>query len=211
MSRRFALVTVVLVAAGSFLVGLIVAGSLTPAPAVSRTTRPSSVPSSRDAARQHVVARQLRRRRRAAEPRGRQHRRHIARRRSRPSDSDSRAAEGRRRPPVGGAESRRRARRAAPRHGQRRHHRGRGLHPHEPPRHRARRADPGEAGRRTHAARRGRRLAIPDTDIALIKVESQADRFRPRRSAIPTRCAWASGCAPSATRWPTSTPSPSAS
>ncbi len=44
MSRRFALVTVVLVAAGSFLVGLIVAGSLTPAPAVSRTTRPSSVP-----------------------------------------------------------------------------------------------------------------------------------------------------------------------
>jgi serine protease Do len=44
MSRRFALVTVVLVAAGSFLVGLIVAGSLTPAPAVSRTTRPTSVP-----------------------------------------------------------------------------------------------------------------------------------------------------------------------
>jgi serine protease Do len=43
MSRRFALVTVLLVAAGSFLVGLIVAGSLTPAPAVSRTTRPSSV------------------------------------------------------------------------------------------------------------------------------------------------------------------------
>jgi serine protease Do len=44
MSRRFALVTVLLVAAGSFLVGLIVAGSLTPAPAVSRTTRPASVP-----------------------------------------------------------------------------------------------------------------------------------------------------------------------
>ena len=42
MSRRFALVTVLLVAAGSFLVGLIVAGSLTPAPAVSRTSRPSS-------------------------------------------------------------------------------------------------------------------------------------------------------------------------
>jgi serine protease Do len=45
MSRRFALVTVLLVAAGSFCVGLIVAGSLTPAPAVSRTTRPVSVPS----------------------------------------------------------------------------------------------------------------------------------------------------------------------
>ncbi len=45
MSRRFALVTVLLVAAGSFLVGLIVAGSLTPAPAVSRTTRPASLPS----------------------------------------------------------------------------------------------------------------------------------------------------------------------
>ena len=45
MSRRFALVTVLLVAAGSFLVGLIVAGSLTPAPAASRTTRSSSVPS----------------------------------------------------------------------------------------------------------------------------------------------------------------------
>ena len=44
MSRRFALVTVLLVAAGSFLVGLIVAGSLTPAPAVSRTTRPAPVP-----------------------------------------------------------------------------------------------------------------------------------------------------------------------
>ena len=40
MSRRFAFVTVVLVAAGSFLVGLIVAGSLTPAPAASRTNRP---------------------------------------------------------------------------------------------------------------------------------------------------------------------------
>jgi serine protease Do len=40
MSRRFAFVTVVLVAAGSFLVGLIVAGSLTPAPADSRTSRP---------------------------------------------------------------------------------------------------------------------------------------------------------------------------
>jgi serine protease Do len=45
MSRRFALVTVLLVAAGSFLVGLIVAGSLTPAPAVSRTTHPASAPS----------------------------------------------------------------------------------------------------------------------------------------------------------------------
>ena len=45
MSRRFALLTVLLVAAGSFLVGLIVAGSLTPAPAVSRTVRPASVPS----------------------------------------------------------------------------------------------------------------------------------------------------------------------
>ncbi len=42
MSRRFALVTVLLVAAGSFLVGLIVAGSLTPAPADSRTSRPGS-------------------------------------------------------------------------------------------------------------------------------------------------------------------------
>jgi serine protease Do len=37
MSRRFALVTVVLVATAAFLVGLIVAGSMTPAPAVSRT------------------------------------------------------------------------------------------------------------------------------------------------------------------------------
>ncbi len=37
MSRRFALVTVLLVASAAFLVGLIMAGSLTPAPAVSRT------------------------------------------------------------------------------------------------------------------------------------------------------------------------------
>ena len=41
MSRRFALVTVVLVATAAFLVGLIVAGSMTPAPADSRTTRPT--------------------------------------------------------------------------------------------------------------------------------------------------------------------------
>jgi serine protease Do len=39
MSRRFALVTVLLVATGSFLVGLIVAGSLTPAAADSKTSR----------------------------------------------------------------------------------------------------------------------------------------------------------------------------
>src|SRR5688572_22098123 len=39
MSRRFALVTLVLVATTAFLVGLIVAGSLTPAPADSRTMR----------------------------------------------------------------------------------------------------------------------------------------------------------------------------
>jgi serine protease Do len=41
MSRRFAFVTVVLVASAAFLVGLIMAGSLTPAPAVSRTTPPA--------------------------------------------------------------------------------------------------------------------------------------------------------------------------
>ncbi len=41
MSRRFALVTVVLVATAAFLVGLIVAGSMTPAPAVSRTATPT--------------------------------------------------------------------------------------------------------------------------------------------------------------------------
>ena len=41
MSRRFALVTVVLVATAAFLVGLIVAGSMTPAPADSRTTGPT--------------------------------------------------------------------------------------------------------------------------------------------------------------------------
>ena len=39
MSRRFAFVTVLLVAAGSFLVGLIVAGSLSPSTATSRTSR----------------------------------------------------------------------------------------------------------------------------------------------------------------------------
>ena len=41
MSRRFALVTVVLVATAAFLVGLIVAGSMTPAPADSSTARPT--------------------------------------------------------------------------------------------------------------------------------------------------------------------------
>jgi serine protease Do len=39
MSRRFALVTVVLVATGAFLIGLILAGSMTPAPATSDTRR----------------------------------------------------------------------------------------------------------------------------------------------------------------------------
>ena len=39
MSRRFALVTVVLVATGAFLIGLILAGSMTPAPANSDTRR----------------------------------------------------------------------------------------------------------------------------------------------------------------------------
>jgi serine protease Do len=41
MSRRFALVTVVLVATAAFLVGLILAGSMTPAPADSGTARPA--------------------------------------------------------------------------------------------------------------------------------------------------------------------------
>src|SRR6478736_6105503 len=50
MSRRFALVTVLLVASGSFLVGLIVAGSLTPAPADSRTSRLPAAASGRTAA-----------------------------------------------------------------------------------------------------------------------------------------------------------------
>ena len=50
MSRRFALVTVVLVATAAFLVGLIVAGSMTPAPADSRTTRPARLASARGAA-----------------------------------------------------------------------------------------------------------------------------------------------------------------
>ena len=50
MSRRFALVTVLLVASGSFLVGLIVAGSLTPAPADSRTSRLPAAVSGRTAA-----------------------------------------------------------------------------------------------------------------------------------------------------------------
>jgi serine protease Do len=50
MSRRFALVTVLLVASGSFLVGLIVAGSLTPAPADSRTSRLPAAASGRAAA-----------------------------------------------------------------------------------------------------------------------------------------------------------------
>ncbi len=47
MSRRFALVTVVLVATAAFLVGLIVAGSMTPAPANSRTTSPTPAVSAR--------------------------------------------------------------------------------------------------------------------------------------------------------------------
>jgi serine protease Do len=56
MSRRFALVTVVLVATASFLVGLIVAGSMTPAPASSRTTRPPrAVGASRTAAAPSLV------------------------------------------------------------------------------------------------------------------------------------------------------------
>ena len=48
----------------------------------------------------------------------------------------------------------------------------------------------------------------PDTDIALIKVDGRT--FLWRRWGIPICCAWASGSAPSAIRWPTSTRSRSA-
>jgi serine protease Do len=50
MSRRFALVTVLLVASGSFLVGLLVAGSHTPAPADSKTSRMPAAAGGRTAA-----------------------------------------------------------------------------------------------------------------------------------------------------------------
>ena len=97
---------------------------------------------------------------------------------------------------------------AAPRRRHRLHHRRRRPHPHQPSRHRECRTHHREAGRRPQPARRvvG---ADADTDIALIKVDRRAD-CRAACSATPTTCGWANGCAPSAIRWPTSTPSRSA-
>ncbi len=84
------------------------------------------------------------------------------------------------------------------------------LHPHQPPRRRGRRADHREAGRRPQPAR-----AVvgtdPDTDIALIKVDAAAQAAGGAARRLRPRCASASGCARSATRWATSTPSRSGS
>ena len=68
MSRRFALVTLVLVATAAFLVGLIVAGSMTPAPADSSTPRPTRAASATRAGAHAAGAGELRRRRRAINP-----------------------------------------------------------------------------------------------------------------------------------------------
>ena len=46
----------------------------------------------------------------------------------------------------------------------------------------------------------------PDTDIALIKIDSPTALPYRHRSGIRTRCGWANGWWPSGTRWPTSTP-----
>ncbi len=46
----------------------------------------------------------------------------------------------------------------------------------------------------------------PDTDIALIKIDSPTALPVRHARRIPTRCGWANGWWPSATRWPTSTP-----
>ena len=210
MSRRFALVTVLLVAAGSFLVGLIVAGSLTPAPAVSRTTRPASIPStsarlvsSSSLVNFADVAER-------AEPRRRQRRRHFA-----AADPLSRTATA---PPRKDGDGRpweapnRGDDLDVPRRGT-----GSGVII-EPE---------GYILTNHHVIERAERILVkltdgrtlradvvgsdPDTDIALIKVDGRADRFQPRRWAIRTRCGSANGSARLATRWPTSTPSPSAS
>ena len=78
--RRFTLLTVVLRAAVAFLIGLIIAGGLTPAPVVSSAPRRPRRRASRDPARGHRAVparRQFRGRRRADQCGRRQHRRDV--------------------------------------------------------------------------------------------------------------------------------------
>ncbi len=85
-----------------------------------------------------------------------------------------------------------------------------GAHPHQPSRHRGRRTADGEAGRRPQPARLCGRLRPRYGHCAHPRGRRPAS-CPPRCSAIPTTCGWASGSWPSATRWPTSTPSRSGS
>ena len=96
MSRRFALVTLVLVATAAFLVGLIVAGSLTPAPPTRGRCGPRAPAGPLRVASRAPAPGEFRRRRRADQSGRGEHRRDLARRargpptsgRARPGTSD---------------------------------------------------------------------------------------------------------------------------
>ena len=79
MNRRFVLVTIVLTATAAFLVGLIVAGSLTPTTAAVRQRRHPDGPRRLARAARDRRRRQLRGHRRAHQPGRGQHRCHLAR------------------------------------------------------------------------------------------------------------------------------------
>ena len=211
MSRRFALVTVLLVAAGC-VSGRAHRRRIDDAGA-GRVPHDAALVSavSHGVACQHVVAGELRRCRRADEPGSRQHRRDLARRHATgrqrragpPAEDYSRPWEA----PNRGDDL------DVPRRGT-----GSGVII-EPE---------GYILTNHHVIERAERILVKLTDGRTLRAEvvgsdpghatSRSSRSSrngpfpvPRRSAIPTRCAWANGCAPSATRWPTSTPSPWAS
>ena len=174
MNRRFVLVTIALTATAAFLVGLIVAGSLTPTTARSDERRAHNRGSRAPCSRPVRPGRsQLRRHRRADQPGGGEHRRGVART---PAGGAAGASpSGRRADPTGRGETS-----PAPGLRQRVHHRRRGLHPHEPSRDRSRRADYREAGGRPQRCKREIVGTDPAIDVALIRVDGGG---RCRRSA----------------------------
>ena len=186
MTGRFACLTVGLTACVSFLVGMVVTGSLTPStalgagcrpPAPARDDRPPCPALPGSSTSPTSPSGSIRPSSTSTPSRSRAGRRRA--------DQRERAAASR------GVDDpfdyRRRGADAAPRRRHRLPHRRRRAHPHQPPRHRGRRAPHRQAGRRPEPAGRRHRLGS-GTDIALIKIDvdgklPHADARRLRRAA----------------------------
>ena len=168
MTRRFAWFTAGLTATIGFLVGAIVAGSLSPAPAVSAPA-PAGARRSRPGDPAPPGLAGARRRFPPASPTSpsRPTRRSSA---SKPRRGRGAGAAGTRPAdePFGAAA----ARDAAPRHRHRLHHRRRRAPPHQPPRHRRRRARHREAHRRPQLPARRSSAPIPTPTSRCCKVDA---------------------------------------